>query len=200
MPYMELMPGLLRRSWINLETFSWIRLRGRSLCLLLVSMGTISPCLAQQSAIAKQEESEHDRYYDMPSYLRAVTRPDKAARTSRLVPSTDLGDETAPSIGRTVAVLVSSQTGRTAGGDGPYYAMRSYNSGWKIRAPAEPSTYTLMRNSDNYEGELLGAAIGAGVGAIVSLAVSTHSIGSGGVHPLFVLGGAIIGLGIGSRF
>lgn len=47
---------------------------------------------------------------------------------------------------------------------------------------------------------VIGIAIGAGAGAILSIVLSDHSTGSSGLHPLFVLGGALIGFGVGTAF
>ena len=61
------------------------------------------------------------------------------------------------------------------------------------------SSDARSRESDS-DAPLVGAVIGGAAGAVLSLVLSDHGTGSPGVVPLFVLGGAIIGYGIGSRY
>ena len=58
---------------------------------------------------------------------------------------------------------------------------------------------TTVREDDDYDSELLGVLIGASAGGALSYVLSSMSTGSGVINPFFVLGGAIIGLGIGSE-
>lgn len=66
----------------------------------------------------------------------------------------------------------------------------------------EPELVKLSEVNQRSRGssQLLGAAIGGVGGALLSLVMSNSAIGESGVHPLFVVGGAFVGFGIGSAF
>ena len=63
-----------------------------------------------------------------------------------------------------------------------------------------PTSSEVRSQESNSDAPLMGAVIGGAAGAVLSLVLSDLATGSAGIVPLFVLGGAIIGYGIGTAY